>query len=139
MSMGTMGQWRSFCSKEEKYPVPQPASSARPIFRPARYGSSMRNRIVRMPRYHQKSLSLLAMLANSAGFMKPLMGRTRLHCRLAYLWVDEPFVTHRARAAQLRWSIDPAGGRLTPARLNESGPDALALRSVLLHPRGAAR
>src|SRR5579883_2508204 len=41
--------------------------------RPARYGSTMRSKMARMPRYHQKSFSHLAMLANSAGFMEPLI------------------------------------------------------------------
>src|SRR4051812_15814358 len=43
------------------------------MFRPSRCGASMRNRMVRIPRYHQKSFSALAMFANSAGFMNPLV------------------------------------------------------------------
>jgi len=53
-----------------------------------------------MPRYHQKSLSLLAILANSAGFMKRSWA-TRLHCALAYLWVDRPFCNASRRSRNL--------------------------------------
>jgi len=44
------------------------------MLRPARYGSIMRNRMLRMARYHQKSFSDLRMLANSAGFMRIGLG-----------------------------------------------------------------
>src|ERR1039457_5640807 len=50
MSMGTTGQWRWFCMSEERYPVPQPASSAQPILRPARWRSRKRKKISRIPR-----------------------------------------------------------------------------------------
>ena len=51
---------RSRCNICERYPVPQPASSARSMRRPARCGSIMRNRIARIPRYHQKVFFALA-------------------------------------------------------------------------------
>src|SRR5579862_7866831 len=52
-----------------RYPVPQPASSTRSKRRLPAIGSSRRNRISRMPRYHHRSRSAAAMLANSAGFI----------------------------------------------------------------------
>src|SRR5579872_6371277 len=48
------------------------------ILRPARYGSSSRNRMERMPRYHHNSRSERAILANSAGFMKLFIEAERL-------------------------------------------------------------